>query len=123
MPLAEENRFQSRLTSRTSSGLVTDQNPSSSGESLISPQWTGHPRRSRLKSSCGGPSAQLSRSATAIWSSACSCLVAILAPPVALGARLLAGEPGSKRARPTDRSAGREAERQQREGRHHADVG
>src|SRR5258705_3212058 len=48
-----------------SSALVTDQNPSSCGYSVIlSVQWTGQPWRSCLKVSCGGPSSHSSRSVT-----------------------------------------------------------
>src|SRR5207244_4355652 len=53
----------SRLTSRISSGDVTDQKPASSGYSVIlSVQCTGHSERKRLKTSWGGPSGQSSRS-------------------------------------------------------------
>ena len=54
-PRSEEKVCQSRLTSRTSSARVTDQNPSSSGYSWISLQCTGQPWRRSRKISCGGP--------------------------------------------------------------------
>src|SRR5947208_2827202 len=48
-----------------SSAVVTDQKPSSSGNSVIpSLQCTGHWPRISRKSSCGGPSSQYSRSPT-----------------------------------------------------------
>src|SRR6187399_3357906 len=47
-----------------SAALVTDQNPFSSGYSLISDQWTGQRPRNSLKTSYGGPSSQCSRSVT-----------------------------------------------------------
>ena len=62
-PISEENVFQSRLTLWMSSGLVIDQYPASFGYSaILSVQCTGHWPRSCLKTSCGGPSSQNSRS-------------------------------------------------------------
>ena len=59
-PTSEEKVCQSRLTSCTSSAVVTDQKPSSSGYSVMpSVQCTGHSERSRRNSSCGGPSWKL----------------------------------------------------------------
>src|ERR687897_933005 len=64
-PSSDEYVFQSRLTACTSPAVVTDQNPASSGYSVIRDvQWTGHSARSRLNSSCGGPSCHSSRSVT-----------------------------------------------------------
>src|SRR2546430_79119 len=61
-PSSEEYVFQSRLTVCTSSAVVTDQKPASSGSSSkLSVQWIGQPLRSSLKSSCGGPSCHSSR--------------------------------------------------------------
>src|SRR3954452_10479603 len=53
-----------------SPAVGSDQKPSSAGYSVMrSDQCTGHSERMRLKSSCGGPSAQRSRSPTRTSSS------------------------------------------------------
>src|ERR1700735_3632791 len=62
---ADENVSQSRVTVWTSSALVTDQKPASSGDCAIPAlQFTGHLLRSSRNSSCGGPSRHRSSSAT-----------------------------------------------------------
>jgi hypothetical protein len=69
-PRSEEYVWWSRLTACTSSARVTDQNPASSGYSVMRDvQCTGHSERNRLNSSCGGPSGQTSRSVTSTSSS------------------------------------------------------
>ena len=56
-PSSEEYVSQSRLTAWTSSAVVTDQKPASSGYwSMRSDQCTGHLPRISLNSSYGGPS-------------------------------------------------------------------
>jgi hypothetical protein len=62
-PSSEEYVSQSRLTVCTSSAVVTDQKPGSSGNSSkFSVQWIGHLPRICLKASSGGPSSHSSRS-------------------------------------------------------------
>ena len=98
---------QSRLTVWTSSAVVTDQKPGSSGYSLMrSVQWTGHWLRNCLNSSCGGPSSQSSRSATSTLSRSLANgrhrdLQIVVADPVA--AIILAARPGRLRDGPIDR--------------------
>ena len=59
----------SRLTVWMSCARVIDQNPSSSGKSLICrDQCTGHSERICRNSSWGGPSSQSSRSIMSTWS-------------------------------------------------------
>ena len=85
---------QSRLTASTSSAVVIDQNPASSGNSVIRfVQCTGHSPRSRANSSCGGPSSHSGPSVTSTSSrsrESTSMLCTPLSADMAIGTSVLA---------------------------------
>jgi len=69
----------------TSSAVVTDQKPGSSGNSSkLSVQWIGHFSRISLNASCGGPSSHSSGSVSSTLS------ISLSRPTVAIDASSLA---------------------------------